>query len=96
MLALLTKLSNMYMSVLKQLSNGGGDMKEQTAKAVDAEIKRYMDESGNTYTWLAERLGMNQLTLHNKRTGKTEWKWSEILKLCELTGKSPDELAELK
>lgn len=92
MLALLTKFSNMSVSLLKHLSNEGGEM-EETAKKVDTAIKAYVKADGRSYEWLAGQLGMSAVSLYNKRTGRTDWTWSEILALCKVIGTTPSKFA---
>ena len=43
----------------------------------------------------AKLMGMSAPTLRHKRNGYSDWKWSEILKLSEILGESPDKLAEI-
>ena len=63
-------------------------------KAVDKAIRRfYVDNDGFRYSDLAHDLGISVNALSMKRRGLTDWKWSEILKLCEILGISPDTLA---
>ena len=65
-----------------------------TAEAVDKAIRRfYVDNRDFRYSDLAHDLGISVNALSNKRRGITDWKWSEILKLCEILGISPDTLA---
>lgn len=41
---------------------------------------------GDTYTSLAQRLGITTASVSHKMTGKTQWKLSEVQKLRELYG----------
>lgn len=41
---------------------------------------------------IGERLGVSYDTLQNKCRGITDWKWSEVLTICELAGVSLGEL----
>lgn len=69
---------------------------ESTTRAIGREVVAFMFESKMTREQMATHLGISTVTLWKKLNGHNEWRWSEILKLCELTGKSPDELAGLK
>ena len=68
-------------------------MEQQTIKAVDLAIGYYMVEQRITREQMASLMGMSANTLRWKREGKTDWSWSEILRLSDITGKSLDELA---
>lgn len=47
---------------------------------------------GMTKAAVAERLGITGDTLTNKTKGITDWKWGEVLTICELAGVRLDEL----
>ena len=51
-----------------------------------------MADNKLTREQMSELMGMSTNTLRWKREGKNEWTLSEILKLSEIVGKSPDEL----
>ena len=65
-------------------------------KAIDKSIAYYMADTGLTREQVAKQLGMSANTLRWKRAGESDWSWSEILTLSELTGKTPDELADIQ
>lgn len=69
---------------------------ESTTRTIARGIVVFMFETQTTLEQVARHLGISNVTLRSKLRGQSEWRWSEILKLCELTGKSPDELAGLK
>lgn len=69
---------------------------ESTTRAIGREIAAFMFEQKLTLEKMAALMSMTTNTLRYKRDGRFDWKWSEILRLSELTGKSPDELAGLK
>lgn len=71
-------------------------MEEKAIKAIDLAIGYFMVEQKINREQMAALLGMSTNTLRWKREGKTDWSWSEILRLSDITGKSPDELAGLK
>lgn len=74
----------------------GGDNMEQVVEAIDRAIGFYMVEQHINRGQMAERMGMTTNTLRWKREGKSKWTWDEILKLSEITGKTPDELAGIR
>ena len=71
-------------------------MCQHELKAIDKSIAHYMADTGLTREQVARQLGMSANTLRWKRSGETDWAWSEILTLSELTGKTPDELAGIQ
>ena len=68
-------------------------MEQQITSSIDREISHYMVDQKITGEQMAEILGMTANTLRAKRTGKSDWTWREILKLCDLLDTSPNELA---
>lgn len=69
---------------------------EQVASAIDRAIGYYMADNKLTREQMSELMGMSTNTLRWKREGKNEWTLSEILKLSEIVGKTPDELTGFK
>lgn len=67
---------------------------QQVAAAIDKAISYYMVDNNLTREQMANKLGMSPNTLRWKREGKNEWLLSEVLKLSDITGKSPDELTD--
>lgn len=65
-------------------------------EAIDRNIGYFMVEQKITREQMAALLDMSANTLRWKREGKSEWAWSEVLMLSDITGKSPDELAGLQ
>lgn len=65
---------------------------ELITQSIDRAIGYYMTDNKLTREQMAELIGISTNTLRWKREGKNEWLLSEILKLSEITGKSPDEL----
>lgn len=65
---------------------------EQVAVSIDRAIGYYMADNKLTREQMSELMGMSANTLRWKREGKNEWTLSEILKLSEIIGKSPNEL----
>ena len=47
-------------------------------------LREYMQQSGFKLSFIASKIGISVQTLLNKIEGKTEFKASEIKKLCEL------------
>ena len=70
-------------------------MKQGTVESIDLAISYFMAEQKINREQMAGLMGISPNTLRWKREGKTDWTWSEILQLSELTGKSPDTLAGL-
>ena len=60
-------------------------------KAINEKLGAYL--LNHTREELARKLGMTRPTLFNRMNGETEWTWSEIISICELTGATPNELA---
>ena len=69
---------------------------EHVAVSIDRAIGYYMADNKLTREQMSELIGMSTNTLRWKREGKSEWTLSEILKLSEIIGKTPDELTGLK
>ena len=70
-------------------------MEERITDAINQAIDSYLSDNSLSPTYLASKLGITTASLHNKQTGRTDWKWSEILKLCNLLETTPDKLAGL-
>lgn len=43
---------------------------------------------------LAQRIGISKPTLNKRISGESEWKWSEVIAISQLTGTPLDELAQ--
>ena len=72
-------------------------MKQQEIiETIDRNITAFLKSRGSSMTWLASQLGITTASLQNKRNGRTDWKWSEILKLCEVLDVTPDALSGIK
>ena len=87
------------MITLNGFSKGVKSLKEsleqQVTSSIDRNIGYFMVEQKLNREQMAALMSMSANTLRWKREGKTDWAWSEILRLSEITGKSPDELAGL-
>lgn len=68
-------------------------MEQRTIEAIDLAIAYFMAEQKISRGQMAELMEMSANTLRWKREGKTDWTWSELLRLSDITGKSPNELA---
>lgn len=68
-------------------------MVTDTLTSIDKQIGYFMVDKKITRVRMAELLGINVNTFRYKCNGKTPWKWDEIIRLSEITGKSIDELA---
>ena len=54
-------------------------------KTINEAIGGWLMENG-TREQFAEQLGITSDTLRAKMNGSTDWKWGEVLAICELTG----------
>ena len=79
--------------VLTIFSKGVTKLEQQEVKNIDNAIAVFLNETQTTREELAKALGISTASLLNKRKGKNEWLWSEILTLSSLLSKTPDELA---
>ena len=70
-------------------------MEQKTLTAIDDAIAYFIFEQKITREQMADLMGMSANTLRRKREGRNGWTWSEILRLSDITGKSPDQLAGL-
>lgn len=48
------------------------------------ELKKAIEESGISITFIAEQLGVTRRTVYSKIDGRAEWKASEIVKMGEI------------
>ena len=69
---------------------------EKEMDALNSAIERVMADKGISITDMASRLGMSVQSLYNKRSGKHEWRWSEVMALSELADESLDALVGWK
>ena len=70
-------------------------MVQRTVESIDKAIAYHMVDEKLTREDVAKELGISTLSLRMKRNGERDWKWSEILKIAEMVGKTPDEIAGL-
>lgn len=70
-------------------------MATDTLSSIDRHIGYFMVEQKITCEQMASLMDMSANTLRWKREGKSKWLWDEILRLSDITGKSPDVLAGL-
>ena len=68
----------------------------QATKSIDKRIERFMADQKIGVGEMANLLGMTTNSLRWKRTGKQDWKWSEVLRMSDLMGMSVDELIHWK
>ena len=68
-------------------------MEQLITQSIDRAIAYYMVDNGLSQKEMASLLGMTANTLRQKRSGKSDWYWSEVLNLSRIVGKSLDELA---
>lgn len=65
---------------------------EKVTKHIDREIGIYMEREDISATEMAARLNMTTNTLTAKRRGDSEWRWSELQRMCELFHMTPNQL----
>ena len=65
---------------------------EKVTKHIDREIALYMDREHVSQTDMASKLNMTTNTLAAKRRGDSEWRWSELQRMCELFHMTPNQL----
>lgn len=63
-----------------------------TFNGIDEAIAAYLRRTGKTQAELAEELSMSENTLSWKRRGIREFKFSEVMKIADITGYSLDEM----
>lgn len=63
---------------------------------IDDAITVYLRRNSMTQAQLAEQLGMSENTLRWKRRGDSEFTLSELLKVSQLCGMTPDEILGMK
>ena len=68
-------------------------MDNRITETIAANVDEYRKSNRMTKRVLADALGMNYNSLRNKMCGKSEWKWSEIMTLAEMTRMTRDEHA---
>ena len=54
--------------------------------AINDAVAIYLFKNGKTREDLADAMGMSSNTLRSKLSGKSEFKFSEVDKICEITG----------
>ena len=65
---------------------------ESTIQVIDMAISHYMVDQKINREQMAELMHMAPNTLRTKRNGEVEWRWNEILHLCDLLKLSPNDL----
>lgn len=65
-------------------------------QSIDGKIAEFCRVQNITAKHLANTIGISAQTLSNKRNGKTDWKQSELIALCDLFGCTQEELTGLK
>ena len=62
-----------------------------TEPSINASIDDLLKQTGKSKTELANDLGITTQALRNKRSGRSPWKWSEVMKLSKMAGKTVDD-----
>ena len=65
---------------------------EKVIEHIDREITQYMEREHVSQTEMASNLKVTTNTLSAKRRGDSEWKWSELQRMCELFHMTPNQL----
>ena len=60
---------------------------------INEKLGAWLLQPGNDRDTLAERIGITLPTLRERLTGRNQLKWSEVIKVAEITDCSLDELA---
>ena len=63
-----------------------------SVQTIDMAISHFMVDQKINREQMAKLMNMAPNTLRWKREGKTDWSWSEILRICDLLGTTPNEL----
>ena len=63
------------------------------ADHINEKLGAWLLQPGNDRDKLAERIGITLPTLRERLAGRNQWKWSEVIKVAEITDCSLDELA---
>lgn len=58
-------------------------------------LQKKIDESGLKNYFIAEKVGIDRVSLYNKLNGKTEFTMTEIIKLCEVLRLSDSEKVKI-
>ena len=65
-------------------------------ESVNEKIGAWLLVNGNTRAELADALGITRPTLSTRLDGSAPWRFSEIIKLSELLGTTPNDLAGIR
>ena len=60
---------------------------------VTARAATWLAIRGNQKRELAQLLGISRPTLDRRFSGQSQWRWEEALKIADLTGCTPNDLA---
>lgn len=60
---------------------------------INEKLGAWLLQPGNDRDKLAELIGITRPTLGQRLAGRSQWKWSEVVRVSEITGCSLDELA---
>ena len=60
---------------------------------INEKLGAWLLKSGNTRDVLAEKLNISRPALQNRLNGTSKWYWEEVIRVSQITGSSPNELA---
>lgn len=60
---------------------------------INEKLGAWLLEKGNTNEKLADMIGITRPSLRERLNGNAQWKWSEVIRVAEITNCSLDELA---
>ena len=63
---------------------------------INEKLGAWLLMSGNTREKLADEIGITRPTLASRLNGESKWYWDEVIKVSQITGTSPNELAGRK
>lgn len=63
---------------------------------INEKLGAWLLQPGNDRDKLAEQIGITLPTLRERLAGRNQWKWSEVIRVAEITGCTLDELAGRK
>lgn len=64
-------------------------------EGIEYEVRHWLFKTGTTKKDLARILGFTPETLNNKLSGRSDWTWSETVRLSEAIGVPLERLREL-
>lgn len=63
---------------------------------INEKLGAWLLKDGNTREVLAQAIGISRPALQNRLNGTSKWYWEEVVKVSQITGSSPNELAGIE